>query len=65
MVYPDELKDKMAEDGAFKAAFEALTPGRQRGYILHISDAKQSKTRMARIEKHYDRIMVGLGMHDR
>ncbi|WP_422029935.1 YdeI/OmpD-associated family protein [Roseovarius sp.] len=65
LVYPDELKEKMAGDAAFKAAFEALTPGRQRGYILHISDAKQSKTRSARIEKHYDRIMDGLGIHDR
>lgn len=65
LVYPDELKEKMAGDAAFKAAFEALTPGRQRGYILHISDAKQLKTRSARIEKHYDRIMDGLGMHDR
>lgn len=65
LVYPDELKDKMAKDKGFKDAFEALTPGRQRGYVLHISDAKQSKTRTARIEKQYDRIMDGLGMHDR
>ena len=65
LVYPEELTEKMAQDGDFKTAFEALTPGRQRGYILHISDAKQSKTRNARIEKHYNRIMDGLGIHDR
>ena len=65
LVYPDELFEKMAQDADFKTAFEALTPGRQRGYILHISHAKQSKTRKARIEKYYNRIMDGLGMHDR
>ena len=65
LVYPEELNEKMAQDAGFKAAFEGLTPGRQRGYILHISDAKQSKTRTARIEKHYDRIMDGMGIHDR
>ena len=65
LVYPEELTEKMAQDADFKAAFDALTPGRQRGYVLHISGAKQSKTRTARIEKHYDRIMDGLGMHDR
>lgn len=65
LVYPDELKDRMAKDAEFYDAFQALTKGRQRGYILHISDAKQSKTRMARIEKHYPRIMDGLGNHDR
>ncbi|MFN3210436.1 MAG: YdeI/OmpD-associated family protein [Roseovarius sp.] len=65
LVYPDELSEKMAQDADFKAAFEALTPGRQRGYVLHFSDAKQSKTRAARIERHRDRILQGLGMHDR
>ena len=42
---PSELKGKLEEDAALKAAFYSLTPGRQRGYIYHISGAKQSKTR--------------------
>ncbi len=62
---PEELLQKFDEDPELKAAFEALTPGRQRGYILHISSAKQSKTRLARIEKHRERILSGKGMHDR
>ena len=63
--YPEELIMKFEDDPVFKASFEALTPGRQRGYILHISGAKQSKTRMARIEKWAPNILEGRGMHDR
>ena len=60
-----ELLAKMESDAAFKAAFEALTPGRQRGYNLFFGGAKQSKTRAARIEKHAARIFEGKGIHDR
>ncbi len=62
---PEELTAKFEEDPAFKAAFEALTPGRQRGYLLHFSGAKQSKTRTSRIEKCLPKIFEGIGLHDR
>ena len=61
----DELQDRLDEDPALAEAFHALTPGRQRGYNLHIAGAKQSKTRIARIEKHAPRILQGKGLHDR
>ena len=60
-----ELLAKMEADPEFRAAFEALTPGRQRGYNLFFGAAKQSRTRAARIEKHAARILEGKGMHDR
>jgi len=63
--YPAELSNRLEEGAQFKAAFGALTPGRQRGYILHFSDAKQSKTRAARIEKCRSKILEGKGLHDR
>jgi uncharacterized protein YdeI (YjbR/CyaY-like superfamily) len=62
--YPDELAALMEADAAFREAFERLTPGRQRGYLLHFNAAKQSATRAARIERAQDRIMEGFGMHD-
>ncbi len=62
---PAELEAAFETDPAFKAAFGALTPGRQRGYILHFSGAKQSATRAARIAKHRDRILFGKGLQDR
>jgi uncharacterized protein YdeI (YjbR/CyaY-like superfamily) len=62
--YPDELSALMDADPAFRDAFERLTPGRQRGYLLHFNGAKQSATRAARIERVQDRIMEGFGMHD-
>ena len=61
---PEELQQKMEEDAVFKAAFEALTPGRQRGYILHFSQPKQSKTRVSRIESCTPKILNGEGLHD-
>lgn len=61
---PEELKLALDENTMLKAAFKALTPGRQRGYILHISQAKQTKTRFARIEKHTPRIIEGKGLTD-
>jgi len=61
---PAELQDRLNEDLAFKRAFKALTPGRQRGYLLYFSGAKQSKTREARIEKCMPQILRGKGAHD-
>lgn len=63
-VFPEELLSKFEELPAFKSAFEALTPGRQKGYLLHFAQAKQSKTRMDRIEKFMDKIFAGKGFHD-
>jgi uncharacterized protein YdeI (YjbR/CyaY-like superfamily) len=63
--YPEELLQKMSEDEVFKKAFEALTPGRRRGYTLYFSDARQSKTRKARIEKYISKIMEGKGWNER
>jgi uncharacterized protein YdeI (YjbR/CyaY-like superfamily) len=62
--YPDELAALMDADPVFRDAFERLTPGRQRGYLLHFNGAKQSATRAARIERVRDRVMEGFGMHD-
>lgn len=61
---PDELSAKFVEIPAFQTAFEALTPGRQRGYVLYFSAAKQSATRAARIEKYMPQIFTGKGMND-
>ena len=61
---PEELQKKLDKDAAFKTAFRALTPGRQRAYILHFSSAKQSKTRESRIEKCTPRILRGKGLDD-
>jgi uncharacterized protein YdeI (YjbR/CyaY-like superfamily) len=61
---PEELVQRFTEDPAFKKAFNALTPGRQRGYLLHFSAAKQPKTREARIEKYMPQIFDGKGMLD-
>jgi len=61
---PDELQSKLRSDPAFKAAFHALTPGRQRGYIFHFSGAKQSATRSSRIEKCTPKILKGRGLMD-
>lgn len=61
---PEELQQKMDEMPAFKAAFNALTPGRQRGYLLYFSAPKQSKTRISRIEKYMQQILSGKGLND-
>ena len=61
---PEELKRKFADSPALKTAFNALTPGRQRGYILYFSAAKQSKTRESRIEKWKRQILNGKGLND-
>ena len=62
---PDELQTVFDEDPAFREAFQSLTPGRQRGYLLYFSGAKQSKTRISRIEKCMPQIFEGIGLHDR
>jgi uncharacterized protein YdeI (YjbR/CyaY-like superfamily) len=61
---PAELEQKWKEDTAFKSAFEKLTPGRQRGYLLHFNQASQAKTRETRIEKYKQRILDGKGLND-
>ncbi|WP_250432485.1 DUF1801 domain-containing protein [Hanstruepera flava] len=61
---PKELKQKFSEDLNFKKAFENLTPGRQRGYLLYFNKPKQSKTKTSRIEKNINRIMNGYGLND-
>ncbi len=61
---PEELQNKLDEMPAFKTAFAALTPGRQRAYILHISAAKQSTTRESRVEKCMPQILKGKGLSD-
>jgi uncharacterized protein YdeI (YjbR/CyaY-like superfamily) len=61
---PEEFQRKLAEIPALKTAFGALTPGRQRGYILYFSQPKQSKTRESRVEKCMPRILNGKGLND-
>ena len=61
---PEELQQKFNEIPALQTAFEALTPGRQRGYMLHFSAPKQSKTREARVEKYIPHILNGKGIND-
>lgn len=63
-IIPDEFQYRLSRDPALRNAFEELTPGRQRGYILYFSAPKQSKTREARIEKCTDKILDGLGLND-
>ena len=61
---PEEFQDKLAENHDLKIAFEALTPGRQRGYLLYFAAAKQPKTRQSRIEKYIPQIFEGKGLND-
>jgi uncharacterized protein YdeI (YjbR/CyaY-like superfamily) len=61
---PDEFQKKLDEIPALKAAFRALTPGRQRQYIFHFSQPKQSKTRESRVERYMRQILVGKGLTD-
>jgi uncharacterized protein YdeI (YjbR/CyaY-like superfamily) len=65
LALPEELTRMLRKDRRLANAFHALTPGRQRGYVLHFSGAKQSQTRTARIEKCIPRILAGKGMNDR
>ena len=62
MVIPEEFQEKLNEDEALRIAFEGLTPGRKKAYLLFFSQAKQSKTRLARVEKWIPTIKQGKGM---
>lgn len=61
VLIPDELKQALKDDKQLKSAFDKLTPGRKRAYYLHIGSAKQSSTRVSRIQKCYDGILRGKG----
>ena len=61
---PEEFQNKLDETPALKKAFDALTPGRQRGYIFYFSQPKQSKTRESRVEKCMQQILNGKGLND-
>ena len=61
---PEEFQIKLDSTPTLKTAFEALTPGRQRAYLLHFSTAKQSKTRASRVEKAIPQILDGKGLDD-
>lgn len=63
--YPLELEELFQKDPFFRSAFETLTPGRQRGYLIYFNQAKQTKTRISRIEKYMPMILNGLGLHDK
>ena len=61
---PDEFKEALDKDPDLKTAFQSLTPGRQRGYLLYFSQAKQSATRANRVEKLIPKILQGKGLND-
>ncbi|WML48689.1 YdeI family protein [Neobacillus sp. PS3-34] len=63
-IIPEELQNKFNEIPSLKTAFEGLTPGRQRAYILYFSQPKQSKTRESRVEKYMQQILNGKGLND-
>ncbi len=63
-IIPEEFQNKLDKIPALKTAFDALTPGRQRGYILYFSAPKQSKTRESRVEKCMQQILNGKGLND-
>lgn len=63
--WPEELTNVFGEDPDYRDAFEALTPGRQRGWLLHFTGAKQSATRRRRIDKARASVVEGKGMHER
>jgi len=61
---PEEFQSKLDEISALKTAFDTLTPGRRRGYILYFAAAKQSKTRASRVEKCMQAILKGKGLNE-
>ena len=63
-IVPEEFQNKLDKNPALKTAFKALTPGRQRAYILYFSAPKQSKTRESRVEKCMQQILNGKGLND-
>ncbi|MFY0255450.1 YdeI family protein [Chitinophaga sp. 30R24] len=64
LIFPEEFQNKLDELPALKTAFTALTPGRQRAYVLYFSAPKQSKTRESRVEKCIQQILNGKGLND-
>lgn len=64
-IFPEELLHRLESDPDLKTAFEALTPGRRRGYMIYFSQPKQSATRVSRIEKAIPQIYAGKGWNDR
>jgi uncharacterized protein YdeI (YjbR/CyaY-like superfamily) len=64
LIFPEEFQNKLDENPALKTAFDELTPGRQRAYILYFSAPKQSKTRESRVEKCMQQILNGKGLND-
>ena len=64
LIFPEEFQNKLDKNPALKTAFDALTPGRQRAYILYFSAPKQSKTRESRVEKYMQQILSGKGLND-
>lgn len=64
-IVPEEFQSRLDESPDLKKAFEALTPGRQRGYLLHFAQPKQSKTRTSRVEKCIPLIFEGKGLNDK
>lgn len=65
LIFPEEFQDKLDESPALKTAFDALTPGRKRAYVMYFSAPKQSKTRESRVEKCMQKILNGEGLNDR
>lgn len=65
LVLVEELQERLDADPELSTAFESLTPGRQREYNLYFSDAKQTKTRQARVAKYVQKILAGKGMRER
>ena len=65
LVLVGELRQRLTDDEPLRAAFEALTPGRQREYNLHFADAKQASTRIARVDKCAAQILAGKGLRER
>lgn len=64
LVLPNELRERFVDVDGLEDAFMGLTPGRQRGLVLHIAGAKQEATRRSRVDKHIERILAGKGIHD-
>ncbi len=64
LALPKELKDRLQENPALRTAFEGLTPGRQRAYVLYFSHPKHAATRAAHVEKYLPQILAGKGMND-
>lgn len=62
---PIELEEAFSNDSELERAFKALTPGRQRGYLIYFNGAKQATTRISRIDKYKEHILKGKGFHDR